>query len=904
MQGSEWAVLLIAGSLSLALVLGAVWLSAPASRAEGVVAGPRRGAVIAPAERLRAGSLYGRLALAFEPNRGQLDPRALFAARGPGYTLLLARRSLTLSVTGAGHRTASVLAVGMVGARADPPVVGQSPQPGHVNYLIGAYPARWHTGVPTFAEVRYLRAWPGIDVALHGVQGRLEYDFYLSPGADPRRIELSFTKRVREDHGGGLLIGAVLRQLAPRAYQLLRGQRRPVGSRYILDGDRVGLRLGRYNHRLPVVVDPTLVYSTYLGGSHDQASQGDGGAGIAVDAQGNAYITGDSSSADFPTRNALQSKNPIGTQTAYVTKLDPSGALVYSTYLGGSGGSDGNAIAVDSEGDAYVTGVAYSGDFPTKHAFQPHGLDDAFVSKLDPSGALVYSTYLGGTGGIDSGKGIAVDASGAAYITGQTESLDFPTKNAFQPQANGTANPFYESAAFVTKLDPSGALAYSTYLGGSGVGGCADPEQTGDYGNAIAVDPAGDAYITGETNSLDFPTKNASQPTDPAGPADLPGTVCSSAFVTKLDPSGALAYSTYLGGSSDGEGDGIAVDPTGDAYVTGWTDSDDFPTTHTIGPSGGLAFVAKLTPSGNPAYSTSIAGDTYGNAIAIDATGAAYIAGYTFDGLPIKRAFEPKNPAGSGNPTGFVIKLDPSGATLDYSSYLGGTGPDYGTGIAVDSTGAAYITGSTDSTDFPTRHALQPKNESIANGDGTGFVTKLSPFPAPPPPPRPRCPAPSGRLAGSSVGPLALELTRNRARALLPIYRVTYDDFDDFCLRGGFGIRAGYPSQKLLRELPPGLGARVRDRMVLMLSANGLYALHGVRHGTSVAGAAQRLRLGKPFHIGLNYWYITPGRRANGILKVRHGTVLEVGLADRALTSGRAAQRRFLKGFPRVGTSM
>jgi hypothetical protein len=304
MQGSEWAVLLIAGSLSLALVLGAVWLSAPASRAEGVVAGPRRGAVIAPAERLRAGSLYGRLALAFEPNRGQLDPRAMFAARGPGYTLLLARRSLTLSVTGAGHRTASVLAVGMVGARADPPVVGQSPQPGHVNYLIGADPARWHTGVPTFAEVRYLRAWPGIDVALHGVQGRLEYDFYLSPGADPRRIELSFTKRVREDHGGGLLIGAVLRQLAPRAYQLLRGQRRPVGSRYILDGDRVGLRLGRYNHRLPVVVDPTLVYSTYLGGSHDQASQGDGGAGIAVDAQGNAYITGDSSSADFPTRNA------------------------------------------------------------------------------------------------------------------------------------------------------------------------------------------------------------------------------------------------------------------------------------------------------------------------------------------------------------------------------------------------------------------------------------------------------------------------------------------------------------------------------------------------------------------------------------------------------------------------
>jgi hypothetical protein len=380
-----------------------------------------------------------------------------------------------------------------------------------------------------------------------------------------------------------------------------------------------------------------LVYSTYLGGSGD-----DRGRGLAVDSAGNAYVIGTTMSTDFPTQNALQPANGSGL-TAFVTKINALGsALVYSTYLGGSIGEDGQGIAADSVGNAYVTGVTASTDFPTKNPLQPalNGYADAFVSKINPAGsALVYSTYLGGSLG-DTGYGIAVDSTGNAYITGFTESTDFPTKNPLQAALNGEAN------AFVSKINPTGlALVYSTYLGGSGA----------DFGAGIAVDRIGRAYVTGPTSSTDFPTKNPLQ-------AALDGD--GDAFVSKLNRAGsALVYSTYLGGSGGDGGSGIAVDSAGDAYVTGRTNSTDFPTKNPLQP-------------------------TYGG----------------------------------GDDDAFLAKLNPTGRVLVYSTYLGGSGFDgQGSGIAVGSTGDVYLSGATNSNHFPTKKPLQAANA----GGFDAFVVKI-----------------------------------------------------------------------------------------------------------------------------------------------------------------------------------
>jgi hypothetical protein len=380
-----------------------------------------------------------------------------------------------------------------------------------------------------------------------------------------------------------------------------------------------------------------LVYSTYLGGSTVDFS-----SGIAVDASGNAYVTGGTFSTNFPTANALQA-TLTGTRNAFVTKLNPTGsALVYSTYLGGNGGNAGfgfgdfgSGIVADASGNAYVTGKTTSTNFPTVNALQSTlgGFENAFVTKINPTGsALVYSTYLGGSGS-DEGSSIAVDASGNVYITGFTTSTNFPTANALQSTLAGIPG---LADVFVTKINATGsALVYSTYLGGSEV----------DFGNGIAVDTSGNAYVTGSTVSTNFPTANALQ-------ATLAG--CCNAFVTKMNASGsALIYSTYLGGSGNGKfGDGgssIAVDALGNAYVTGSTLSTNFPTANALQP--------------------------------------------TF---------------GGGNGDAFVTKINPIGSALVYSTYLGGNNTDLATGIAVDACGNAYMIGSTSSTNFPTANALQP----------------------------------------------------------------------------------------------------------------------------------------------------------------------------------------------------
>src|SRR3989441_926920 len=476
----------------------------------------------------------------------------------------------------------------LLGANPTPRVTGVEELRGRSNYFIGNDPAKWRANVPTYAKVEYRDVYPGVNLVYYGNQRQLEFDFIVAPGADPQRIRLGVegADRLDLDAQGDLVVqtgGAQVRLQQPHVYQMANGVRQEIESRYVLnDHHEVEIWVAAYDTHKPLVIDPTLAYSTYLGGTGF-----DEGFGIAVDSLGQAYVTGVTASLDFPTTAGAFQSSSAGSEDAFVTKLNPTGAvLVYSTYLGGTNSDVGLGIAVDSLGQAYVTGETFSADFPTTAgAFQPSspgGFSDAFVTKLNPTGAaLAYSTYLGGTD-FDEGFGIAVDSLGQAYVTGVSASLDFPmTAGAFQPRfAGGSLD------AFVTKLNPTGAaLAYSTYLGGTG-----DEE-----GFGIAVDATGNAYVTGLTNSnLDFPTTaGAFQRSSAGGISD--------AFVTKLNAAGAaLVYSTYLGGTGDEDGFGIAVDAAGHAYVTGITFSPDFPTTAgAFQPSstGGDAFVPKPKPS-------------------------------------------------------------------------------------------------------------------------------------------------------------------------------------------------------------------------------------------------------------------------------------------------------------------
>ncbi len=669
---------------------------------------------------------YGKLPLSFEANYGQTDPQAKFLSRTRAYSIFLTgdeavfvlspKTNVKTKATTGDHlvpsKTANVLRMKLRNANPAAKVVGSDELAGKSNYFIGNDPKKWRTGVPTYAKVKYEGIYSGIDLVYYGNQRQLEYDFIVAPGADPHRIAFTVTgaKRFAQDANGDLAItmkatNEEIRWHKPMAYQETNGVRQEVASTYtIKNNNEVAFELAKYDTRKTLYIDP-LIYSTYLGGSSDDIA-----LGITVDSSGNAYLTGWTSSNDFPTMNPLQTTN-AGDEDAFVVKLNSAGsALVYSTYLGGSGQDNGVGIAVDASGNCYVTGVTSSPNFPTMNPLQATyggGNYDAFVSKLNPTGtALVYSTYLGASGD-DVGYGIGVDATDDAYITGYTTSTNFPTMNPLQ-SANGGA---YD--AFVAQFNPSGsALVYSTYLGGS----------EDDIGLGLAVDSSGNAYITGVTGSTNFPTKNPLQPANGGA-----GTNSSNAFVTKINHSGSLVYSTYLGGSGGDDGFGIAVDSAGNAYVTGYTDSTNFPTANPLQatPGGnGDAFVSKINSSGTAlSYSTYLGGGNldWGYGIAVDNTGNAYVTGYTAStNFPTSNPFQAANAGGYDI---FVTQINPSGSGLVYSTYLGGSGNDYGRSIAVDATGSAYISGYTASTNFPTASPLQPE---FAGGDNDAFITKLS----------------------------------------------------------------------------------------------------------------------------------------------------------------------------------
>ena len=610
---------------------------------------------------------YGKLPLSFEANHGQTDSKVKFLSRGHGYSLFLtgSEAVIVLKKTapkteemkvlsgrelvkkrGGGAEEGTIVRMELAGANAAPRVAGAEELPGKTNYFIGNDPAKWRTNVPTYSKVQYEGVYPGVDLVYYGNQGRLEYDFVVAPGVDPNEIRLKFygAGKLRLDKKGDLLLGAEgeeVRFEKPLVYQELAGEQKTVESSYVLAStNRIGFQLGEYDHSQPLVIDPVLSYSTYLGGSAS-----DSGQGIAVDGSGNAYVTGSTSSTNFPTANALQS-TLAGTVNAFVTKINASGsALVYSTYLGGGNQDFSYGIAVDASGNAYVTGSTSSTNFPTANALQStiRGSTNAFVTEINAgASALVYSTYLGGNAS-DAGRGIAVDASGNAYVTGDTTSSNFPTADALQPTLAGSEN------AFVTKLNPSGsALVYSTYLGGNSV----------DQGFGIALDTMGDAYITGLTYSPNFPTANALQPKGGVS-EDY-----DDAFVTKLNPSGsAFVYSTYLGGHTFDGGMGIAVDTSGNAYVTGYTSSVDFPTTPDAlqsilsNPTNAAyslnSFVTELNPIGSALVYSTYFGVSQGQGIAVDASGNVYFTG-SAGSIPTANALQSTN-AGSQN--AFVAKI-------------------------------------------------------------------------------------------------------------------------------------------------------------------------------------------------------------------------------------------------------
>jgi hypothetical protein len=461
----------------------------------------------------------------------------------------------------------------------------------------------------------------------------------------------------------------------------------------------VGFALGRYDRRRGLVIDPTLTYSSYLGGSGAEQ-----GYDIALDAGGNVYVTGTTSSNDFPLANALQSA-PKGYSDVFVTKLSPDGRrLLYSTYVGGSKEDVGFGIAIDATGNAYVTGESWSTDFPVVNPFQrydPGVQQDVIVFKLNTSGsALLYSTYLGGINS-QTGWDIAVDSTGSAYVTGHTLSGayntfccgfvegTFPVVNAYQPKAASARE------GFVSKFSADGSkLVYSTYLGGS----------NDEWGQGIAVDSAGAAYVVGFTASSDFPTRSALQPGN-AGFDDV--------YVVKLNPQGAAVYSTYLGGADNDQGAGIAVDAAGNVYLTGDTTSTDFPVAGAIqAASKGYsdAFVTKLSATGSAlAYSTYFGGgvNDYGREVAVDSAGNAYVAGWTSStDLPVANANAIQPCPGGDDQDAFVAKVNAQGSALGYSTYLGGwilhAGiGDWAYGIAVDGAGNAWVTGYTYTNDFP-----------------------------------------------------------------------------------------------------------------------------------------------------------------------------------------------------------
>jgi uncharacterized repeat protein (TIGR01451 family) len=688
----------------------------------------------------------------FEANQGQTDSRVKFLSRGHGYGLFLTADEAVLKLqrlaVSPQPSASNVIRMHLEGGNAAARVSGAELLPGKSNYFIGNDPSKWHRGIPQYARVNYESVYPGIDLTYYGHQGQLEYDFRVSPNADPNQIALTFDGASTRLDSGDLVLSTGhgdVRFHAPYIYQLDGHAKKIVkGSFRKMADNKIGFQIGTYDHTSALVIDPSLSYFTYLGGSLNESN-----VQVGIDSALNIYLAGSTDSADFPVTNGSAK---TGTRNLFIAKLNPAipppqSELVYATYIGGTGADDLAALAVDSGGLVYLGGITTSTAFPTSsNAFQtvPAGLGThGFVTKLDGNGVLSYSTYLSGTNSsgstLDLITGLAIDAKGDAFVTGTTNSTDsatgFPSTPSGYQLTPLAATQFFASKINTAPQPGAPSMLYSTYFGG---GNPAQPQITG---GGIAVDNGGNTYITGATDFIfdpagvndnprtNFPILNAQQACLDQGPTitacDLNQTVLD-AFVAKINPNRVgtvgLIYSTYLGGSLDDAGLGITVDSAGNAYVAGQTLSPDWTPPTSLAPfqttfgGGGVnnhdAFIAKI---GNPTQTSPIyplsyftylggTGDDIGQAIAVDAVGGAHVTGSTnspdfpvIDPLADQLSF-------GGATDAFVASIltASSGKALgDSVSFLGGSAEDHGLGIVVDVNSTTYVSGITRSTNFP-----------------------------------------------------------------------------------------------------------------------------------------------------------------------------------------------------------
>ena len=679
--------------------------------------------------------------LFFTENLGQFHEDVLFQTKTPKVTIYLCKDKLITVFTKAQEEklihtkthneininqkqlvktfqidVVSIIAE-FVNANPNVAVKGVNRLPHNNNYFIGNDPEKWYTDIPNYQSIIYQDIYPSIDLIYYNIGDMLKYDFIVHPGANPSQIGIRYqgTNHIQITPEGDLKIKTRLGSIyekQPVIYQEIDGKQHLMDASYLLNNNILKFNIkGTYNQDYPLIIDPGLLYSTYLGGSFYNVGQS-----IAVDNKGCAYLAGWTASTDFPMQNPYDGTYNGGYCDIFVTKFSPGGnTLVYSTYIGGSGEGADNArrITIDNNGCVYLTGYSFSNDFPMQNPYD-NSLDgecDVIVTKLSAYGnELEYSTYIGGTGiSNEYGGCIAVDSNYCAYITGWTYSDDFPVENPYDSTFNAFPG---ASDVFVTKFSPQGdKLVYSTYLGGSISQDC----------EAIAVDVNGCAYVSGLTYSDDFPLQN---------PYDDTYNIYENqeeAFVTKFSPQGnTLEYSTYLGGNGEDWTWSIAVDDNDCAYVTGQTGSSDFPMVNAYDDTynGGNCdlYVTKFSPQGNTLeYSTYLGGSErdFGCFIAVDNNDCAYITGATDSSdFPMINSFDDTH---NGLYDSFVTKLSSLGNTLKYSTYLGGSSGDWANGIFVDNNRCAYVVGHTRSSDFPVKKPF----DNTLDSDRDVFLTKF-----------------------------------------------------------------------------------------------------------------------------------------------------------------------------------
>jgi Beta-propeller repeat/Abnormal spindle-like microcephaly-assoc'd, ASPM-SPD-2-Hydin len=724
-------------------------------------------------QRAQAVAGYGSLPLTFEANQGQTAAQVKFLSKGKGYTAFLTANGMLLSLRpseGAARRpamngalmgtaamtTASMTAAGtqapatleftLVGAAANPTVHGEDMQPGKVNYFFGNDATKWRTNIATYARIRYHNVYPGIDMIYYGNHRQIEYDFAISPGADPNQIQFQIkgAKNTSLDAKGDLVLDTgdgVLHFQNPKIYQESDGSRIPVQGAYVMkDSTHVGFNLSALDPSKPTVIDPVLVYGTYLGGSGD-----DDATGIAVDSSGNVYIAGYTDSTDFPL--ATFGSLPAGDPHVFVAKLNASGStLLYADYIGGNSYDLAFAMTLDSTGEVYLTGSTASSNFPVVNAYQPAypGSLNGFVTKVSADGSmLVYSTYLGGNGS-DIPTSIELDSSLDMLVAGSTSSNNFPVANAYQGTMGANQGGFYGTYGFLTKFTADGsALSYSTYFGGNDnapssctMSNCPVSPSSGIAG--LAVDSSGNAYVGGSTNTYNFPTTSGVYESATYAPQNN-----EAGFVAKFSSTGTLTYSTYFDETSGVSTtiNAIAVDGSGSAYVTGLAFSDGtFPVTSTTicdpvveGQNCEFTFITKFDPeAATLVYSTflgpyNLASPT---SIALDASNDAYVLGSTTStSFQLVNGIEGFSTEGSQYQAGvdydvIVAEIDPLASTELLATYLGGSGNNGAAAMALDASANIYVAGTTDSIDFP---VTQGSFQGIIGGNTDSFIVKISP---------------------------------------------------------------------------------------------------------------------------------------------------------------------------------